>query len=118
MAIKGRLGAGKRRKIPIEERKTYPNLEGYTRPNICRIAALGVISLGLPWNLIRQALAEPALPLHNLPPRTLVEKVVNRNHALDGRHVGVCVTLAQQSIVHLLGGRVLPVSVSSTLGNG
>lgn len=40
------------------------------------------------------------------------------DHALNSGDVGVGVTLAQQGIVHLLRGGVLPVAVAGAPGNG
>lgn len=66
----------------------------------------------------RHAASKSLLPLDNLGPGALVQEVVDGHHALHCRYIGVCVALAKQGVVHLLGGRVLPVAIAGALGDG
>jgi len=64
-----------------------------------------------------ETLAEPPLPLDDFGPRALVQKIVNRHHALNSSDVCVRVALAKHGVVHLLWGWVLPIPVTATLGD-
>lgn len=69
-----------------------------------------LLALGAQGPAVREARAEDPLPLLDLGPRSLVQEVVHRNHALHRVRRCVRVPLAQHRVVHLLWRRVFPVA--------
>jgi len=64
---------------------------------------------------LEQACAEAGFPVQDLLPGALVQEVVHSDHGLDCILGGVGVTLAQESIVHLLRRGILPVALAVAL---
>ena len=71
---------------------------------------------GLP--AIRQPMREPCLPIHNLGPCALIQKIVTPHHGLYGVFGGVGVAFAEEGVVHLLRGGIFPVLGDVAAGDG